>query len=171
MGDSRANSTNSGMNFNDPYYLANGDHPGMQLGSHVLTGANFINWSRTVKMALIARNKLGFVDGSTPMPDSDSLDYQKWLRNDYMIMSWLLNSMDKNLSESFLFVNSSAQLWNELKEKFGHSNLPQLFDFHRSLTYIQQNDASIAEYFGNLKKEFGINFRFLKVFLIVVVVL
>lgn len=61
-------------------------------------------------MALIARNKLGFVDGSIPMPDVDSSDYQKWLRNDYMIMSWLLNSMDKVWAESFLFVNSSAQL-------------------------------------------------------------
>lgn len=65
-------------------------------------------------------------------------------------MSWLPNSMDKNLAESFLFANSATQLLNELKERFGHSNLPQLFDLHRSLT--RQNHASIAEHFGNLKR-------------------
>lgn len=81
-GNSRANSTNSGVNFNDPYYLPNRDHPGMQLGSHVLTGANFTHWSRTVNMALIARNKLGFFNGSIPMPDFDSSHYQKRLRNE-----------------------------------------------------------------------------------------
>uniref|UniRef100_A0A803NEP2 Retrovirus-related Pol polyprotein from transposon TNT 1-94-like beta-barrel domain-containing protein n=1 Tax=Chenopodium quinoa TaxID=63459 RepID=A0A803NEP2_CHEQI len=112
----------SGINFNDPYYLSNGDHPGMQLGNHILTGSNFLNWSRT-----------------------------KWIRNDYMVMSWLLNSMDKNLVESFMFVNSSCQLWNELVERFGHTTAPRLFELHRSLTSTQQDNSSIAEYFGRLK--------------------
>ncbi|XP_021751893.1 uncharacterized protein LOC110717489 [Chenopodium quinoa] len=95
MAVANSQTNNAAINFNDPYFLSNGDHPGMQLGTHVLNGSNFLNWSRAVKMALIAQNKLQFVDGSLPMPATDSADYQKWLRNDYMVMSWSLNSMEK----------------------------------------------------------------------------
>ncbi|KAL2903245.1 Retrovirus-related Pol polyprotein from transposon RE1 [Bienertia sinuspersici] len=102
-------------------------------------------------MALIARNKLQFVDGTLPNPGIESPDYQKWLRNDYMVMSWLLNSIDKSLAESFMFFNSSAELWREIAERFGHSNAPQLFELHRNLSSTTQNDDSIAEYFGRLK--------------------
>lgn len=70
---------NNGVNFNNPYYLTNGDHPGMQLGSNILTGSNFVNWNRSVRMALIARNKLQFVDGTLLSPGIDHPDYQKWL--------------------------------------------------------------------------------------------
>uniref|UniRef100_A0A803NB22 Integrase catalytic domain-containing protein n=1 Tax=Chenopodium quinoa TaxID=63459 RepID=A0A803NB22_CHEQI len=149
--ENQSNTSNSAINFNDPYFLSNGDHPGMPLGTHILTGANFLNWSRAVKMALIARNKLQFVDGSLPMPATDSADYQKWLPNDYMVMSWILNSMDKVLAESFMFVNSSNQLWIELTERFGRTSAPRIFELHKNLTSIQQNDMSIAEYFGQLK--------------------
>lgn len=81
-------------------------------------------------MALIARNKLQFVDGTLLSLGIDHPDYQKWLRNDYMVMSWILNSMDKNLAESFMFVNSSVELWSELAERFGHTNALQLFELH-----------------------------------------
>lgn len=72
----------------------------MQLGSHLLTGPDFLNWNRSVRMALIARNKLQFVDGTLLSPSIDSTDYHKLLRNNYMVLSWLLNSMDKTLAES-----------------------------------------------------------------------
>ncbi|XP_021730466.1 uncharacterized protein LOC110697396 [Chenopodium quinoa] len=140
-----------GINFNDPYYLSNGDHPGMQLATHVLTGSNFLNSSRTVRMTLIARNKLQIVDGTLAIPSEDSPNCQKWIRNDYMVMSWILNSIDKSIAESFMFVNSSSQLWSEISERFGHIIAPRLFELHRSLTSTQQENASIAEYFGRLK--------------------
>uniref|UniRef100_A0A803LWM9 Retrotransposon Copia-like N-terminal domain-containing protein n=1 Tax=Chenopodium quinoa TaxID=63459 RepID=A0A803LWM9_CHEQI len=121
------NSTlNVGINYNDPYYLASGDNPSMQLGNQILTGSNYINWCRIVRMALIARNKICFVDGTLIPPDSASDDHKKWLRNDYMVMSWILNSMEKTIAESFLFVNSSNELWCEIKERFGHTNVPQI---------------------------------------------
>lgn len=149
--ENQSNATNATINFNDPYFLSNGDHPGMQLGTHILTGANFLNWCRALKMALIAQNKLLFVDGSLLMPATDSADYQKWLRNDYMVMSWILNSMNKVLVESFISVNFSNQLWIELTERFGHTSAPRIFELPKTLTSIQQNDSSIAEYFGQLK--------------------
>jgi len=44
-----------------------------------------------------------------------------------MVASWLLNSMINEIAEAFLYVNSAAQLWEELTERFGQSNGPLLY--------------------------------------------
>lgn len=47
---------------------------GMVLVSAPLDGSNFLAWSRAMKMALMAKDKLGFVTGRCLMPDPDSDD-------------------------------------------------------------------------------------------------
>ena len=51
------------------------DHPGAQIVATKLTGPNFMKWSRTVKIALCMKGKLGFIDGSCTKPDQDSLKF------------------------------------------------------------------------------------------------
>lgn len=60
--------------------------------------------------------------------------------------------MEKSIAESFIFVDYSQQLWRELFERFGQTNVPQLYALHRRLMTIEQNDDSVAEYFGKLKR-------------------
>ena len=44
--------------------LHSSDHPGMNLVSVPLTGVNFLSWSRSIKIALGAKTKLSFIDGT-----------------------------------------------------------------------------------------------------------
>ncbi|RVX05107.1 hypothetical protein CK203_020074 [Vitis vinifera] len=46
-----------------PLFLHNGDHLGLTLVPHQLTGSNYNTSTRAMIMALTAKNKLGFVDG------------------------------------------------------------------------------------------------------------
>ena len=50
--------------YGSPFYIHNGDHPGMVLVSHYLTRSNYNTWSCSMLMALIAKNEVGFVDGN-----------------------------------------------------------------------------------------------------------
>jgi hypothetical protein len=59
----------SGTDFSNPYYLHHGDSPGSLLVSQPLAGNNYHTWKRSMSMALSAKNKLGFIDGSLPKPD------------------------------------------------------------------------------------------------------
>uniref|UniRef100_A0A803PRN9 Retrotransposon Copia-like N-terminal domain-containing protein n=1 Tax=Cannabis sativa TaxID=3483 RepID=A0A803PRN9_CANSA len=65
--------------FNDlsnPYFLSNGDNPGAVRGSKILTGSeNYNTWRRSMLIALVARNKLKFVNGKLPQPDKEHEDY------------------------------------------------------------------------------------------------
>ncbi|RVW45131.1 hypothetical protein CK203_067641 [Vitis vinifera] len=42
-----------------PFYLHNGDHPGLILVSHHLSGSNYNNWSRVMMMGLTTKKQGG----------------------------------------------------------------------------------------------------------------
>ncbi|GKC94116.1 pyridoxal 5'-phosphate synthase-like subunit PDX1.2, partial [Tanacetum coccineum] len=137
---------------NDLFHLASSDHPGMMLTTTPFNGGNFLGWSRTIKMALGAKFKLGFIDGSSPKPAVIHNDYQRWVRCDYMVTCWILNSMVAELSESFLYAQSASDLWKELEERYGQSNGPLIYHVERELSKVSQGNSSIATYFNKLKK-------------------
>ena len=56
----------------NPYNLQPSDQPGLVLVSQPLTETNYNTWSRSMRMALNGKRKLGFVDGSIPRPDADA---------------------------------------------------------------------------------------------------
>ena len=56
------NTVTSADSSGDPYYLFGSDHPGMQLMTKPFNGMNYR--SKFARMALGAKPKLGFVDGS-----------------------------------------------------------------------------------------------------------
>ncbi|XP_074352355.1 uncharacterized protein LOC141691521 [Apium graveolens] len=143
---------NTAINYNDPYFLSSNDNSNAQLGQIIFSGNNYVNWSRSVQFALGAKNKIGFIDGSLSRPDDDSVDLQKWILNDYMVTGWLLYSIDKSIAVSFIFTPSARDLWLEIQERYGHSNAPQLYEIHKSLMSIVQNDDTVVEYYNKLKK-------------------
>ncbi|GJU69925.1 probable carboxylesterase 2 [Tanacetum coccineum] len=51
---------------NDPLHIASSNHPGMMLTNTSFNRGKFLGWIRTIKMALGAMLKLGFIDGSSP---------------------------------------------------------------------------------------------------------
>ncbi|GKC70517.1 hypothetical protein Tco_1116400 [Tanacetum coccineum] len=100
---------------NDPLYIASSD-PGMVLTNTPFNGTSFHGWSRNVKMALREKLKLGFIDGSCNRPSVDNVDEHRWIRCDYMVTCWILNSMVAELSDAFLYAQSAFKLWKEITE-------------------------------------------------------
>ncbi|GJW10977.1 hypothetical protein Tco_1576804 [Tanacetum coccineum] len=137
---------------NDPLYLASFDHPGMMLTNTPFNGGNFLGWSRTIKMALGAKLKLGFIDGSSPKPVVIDNNYQRWIMCDYMVTCWILNSMIAELSDSFLYAQSTFDLWKELDERYVQSNGPLIYHIERELSKVSQRSLNVAAYFNKLKR-------------------
>ena len=98
-------------------FLHNSDHPGMVLVTAPLTGSNYLTWSGSMKIALIAKQKLGFVNGKCVQPDMNSKEYERWLRAS-MVISWILNSISKDIVDAFLYANTAKELWDELGKRF-----------------------------------------------------
>ncbi|GJZ81594.1 retrovirus-related pol polyprotein from transposon TNT 1-94 [Tanacetum coccineum] len=110
----------------------------MVLTNIPFNGSNFHGWNRNVKMALGAKLKLGFIDGSCPKPGVEGVDLQRWIRCDYMVTCWILNSMVTELSDAFLYAQSACELWKEIAERYGQSNGPLIYQLERELSKITQ---------------------------------
>ena len=70
-------STQDSSNVNDPLFLHHEENPSAVLFSQPLIGGEkYPSWARSVRKSLIAKNRLGFIDGSltlsSPIVDSPS---------------------------------------------------------------------------------------------------
>ncbi|KAL0350086.1 UNVERIFIED_CONTAM: hypothetical protein Sradi_4157800 [Sesamum radiatum] len=72
--------------------LHTGDHPGMSLVSTLLDGRNYLPWSRSVILALGAKQTLGFVDGTCEKPLGNKDEIEQWERVDCVVIAWLRHS-------------------------------------------------------------------------------
>ncbi|KAK9714933.1 hypothetical protein RND81_06G131800 [Saponaria officinalis] len=103
-------------------------------------------------MALGSKNKQGFLTGKTKMLEEKSAKCSQWLRCDYMISCWILNSMAAGVKEGFMSAKSTKQLWTEIFERYRQSNGPLLYQLKKELRNITQDNSSVAEYFNKLKR-------------------
>jgi hypothetical protein len=136
----------------NPYYLHHGDSPGSMLVSQLLDGENYQTWSRSMVMALTAKNKLGFIDGSIKKPsDVAGSVYRAWIRCNTMVLSWILNSISKDIASSVIYIDSAEAVWTDLKERFSLKNGPRIYQLQKSIFALSQDNLSIGAYFTKLK--------------------
>lgn len=83
-----------------PFYLAPSDSPGATLVSSILIGDNYGTLAKETRRALRLKNKLGFIDASLEKPNPLSSEFDLWDIGNSMIISWILNSLEKNLRTS-----------------------------------------------------------------------
>jgi hypothetical protein len=88
----------------------------------LLNEFNYLSWSRAITIALGGRSKLGFINGTIKSPEVGSLEHEAWLSKDQLVISWILNSMKRNLGEIFSYSESSLDLWNAIRDMYGNQN-------------------------------------------------
>ena len=96
MNNNMSNSPQSETSSN-PFFLHHADNLGSVIVSSALDGDNFVTWRRSMMMALVAKNKFGFVDGSIVKPPAGDPSLHGWVRCNNMLLSWMLNSVSKDV--------------------------------------------------------------------------
>ena len=127
-------------------------NPNQRLSSVLLNEFNYLPWSRAVSLALGGRSKLGFINGSIEVPDASSPTYENWLCKDQLVMSWLLNSMERKLAEIFSYSESSFELWETVKEMYGsQNNAARVFQLKKDISNLQQEGKPFVQLLGSMK--------------------
>jgi len=147
------------LSVNDPsheFFLHPSDNPNNVLVSELMNGENYGLWKKAMEVALIAKNKLGFVLGTCPRPAATSPLINQWDRCDKMVISWIINAVIKDIGQSLLFSSSARDVWVQLEQRFGEADGTRIFKIQRDLCLISQNNSSVAEYFTQIKKMWDI---------------
>ncbi|KAK4279348.1 hypothetical protein QN277_011143 [Acacia crassicarpa] len=101
-----------------PYYIHPNENPALVLVAPPLDGQNYHGWARAMRMALLSKNKLQFVDGSLlPPPSSDPI-FPIWQRCNNLVQGWLMRSISPTIAMSILWFDTAHEIWNDLRSRF-----------------------------------------------------
>ena len=137
----------------NPFFTHHSDHPGLVLVSKPLNGDNYSVWERAMTMALNSKNKLGFVNGriSAPSEETDPNGYATWSRCNDMVHSWIINTLNPEISDSVIYYVTAHEVWEDLRELFSQSNAPRIFEIQQDIAYQKQEQLSVSTYYTKLK--------------------
>ena len=126
-------------------------NPIQRLSSVLLNEFNYLPWARAISLALGGRSKLGYINGAIKAPETTSPNYEAWLCKDQLVMSWLLNSMERRIAEIFSYSESSMHLWNQVQEMYGNqNNVARVFQLKKDISSLQQAGKPFVQHLGSL---------------------
>ncbi|XP_019259221.1 PREDICTED: uncharacterized protein LOC109237378 [Nicotiana attenuata] len=116
-----------------PLFIHPSDVPSTCLVQVPFSGIGFGGWKRNMIVALSAKNKIAFIDGTCSKPADDAPELRLWNRCNNMVISCL-----KHL--------------NQLEKRYGTVNGTKVFEIKKELASNCQGSLDIASYFNKLKK-------------------
>ena len=102
------------VNTDSIFYVHPSEGPNSVTVMPLLTGSNYLAWSRSMQRALGAKNKLVFINGSIPIPDFDDLNRNARECCNHLIHSWILNSVSPQIAQTIVFHERAIDVWEEL---------------------------------------------------------
>lgn len=72
--------------------------------------------AQSVLMVIRGRGKMGYIKGETRKPNLGDPAYAAWELNNSIVMAWLINSMETNISRTYLLFKTAKAIW-DLSEK------------------------------------------------------
>ncbi|PKI32583.1 hypothetical protein CRG98_047026, partial [Punica granatum] len=102
-------------------------------------------------IALRARNKLPFIDGSLDKPGEDDPLRERWERCNSTLIAWMFNTMEESLQATVAYAIDAKNLWDDLKERYSEGNQSRVFQIKTEICLLKQEGLSVREYYGKLK--------------------
>lgn len=134
-----------------PYYIHPNGNASIPLISKKFNGEGYGEWKRSMMIALSVKNKLGFINGTLPKPSISDPKYKAWERCNDIIISYVLRSVEAPIAKSVIYLNTAAEIWKDLEERFSQTSGPEFITLQQNLSEISQESALIAEYFTQIK--------------------
>ena len=138
----------------NPLFLHHAENPGAMLVSEPLIGENYHAWVRSMKKALVAKNKFGFVNGSITLSSpliKTPAAVDAWIRCDNMVGSWLMKAVSPQIRVSITYRDTALEIWNDLRDTHSQGNGPRVFQLQKDIALMCQGNSSITNYFTQLK--------------------
>ncbi|KAJ9693491.1 hypothetical protein PVL29_012321 [Vitis rotundifolia] len=115
----------------------------VQITTIRLNGDNFLRWSQS----------MGYLTGEKKAPAVDDPNYAIWDAENSMVMTWLVNSMEEDISSNYMRYPTTQELWENVNQMYSDlGNQSQIFELTLKLGEIRQEADNITKYFNSLKR-------------------
>ncbi|XP_075086175.1 uncharacterized protein LOC142168901 [Nicotiana tabacum] len=140
------------LSHNHPLFLNSNDNSGAILISLQLRGPkNYFVWSRAMRIVILGRNKLGFIDDTCKKENYGTNLVDLWERCNVIVLSWLMNYVSPKLLSGMVYSSNASEVWDDLKECFDKVDCSRIFQIHIEIATIRQGTSSISTYFSKLR--------------------
>lgn len=108
-----------------------------QMTQHKLTGSNFQEWYQSVLLVIKGKGKMGYLTGEITALVSTDPNYKTWEAGNSIVMAWLINLMDPQIGRTYLFYNTTHEIWTTVQEMFS--------DLHNSSECFEIRSAILSK--------------------------
>lgn len=117
-----------------------------------LTGpGDYFSWARNASLILEAHGLHKYLSEDEKKPTD--VVQEQWEQNQKRVMVWLLGSMEKTVREQVESFQTAAEVWTSIEKQFsGKSNKMQVSRILHEMWHFTQDQKSVTEYAGELKK-------------------
>lgn len=106
----------------------------VQITTFRLNGLNYFRWHQSVQLYIPGRGKVGYLNGERPKPDIVDPRYAIWDAENSMVMTWLVNSMEENISSNYMCYSTAKELWDSVTEMYSDlGNKSRIYELIRLL--------------------------------------
>ncbi|XP_075086144.1 uncharacterized protein LOC142168875 [Nicotiana tabacum] len=142
----------STIDHNHSLYLQPTNTPCSSLISLQLTGSDrYAIWSKSMRIGLLSKSKLGFVDGRYPKSKFEPELHDQREKVNAVVLSWIMNAVRPGLLSSIVYASNAHRVWEDLKEIFDKVNGSRVLHLHREIHTFTQGTMTVSDYFSKLR--------------------
>ncbi|XP_075103360.1 uncharacterized protein LOC142177985 [Nicotiana tabacum] len=107
------------IDHNHPLFLQQIDTPRIALIDIKLTGPeNYALWNRSIRMTLLVKNKLGFIDRTWLKSSYRGELAHQWEQCNDVVLSWIGRTVSTKLYPSIIYTSDVRKVWNKIEGMF-----------------------------------------------------
>ena len=123
----------------------------LKITEHKLTGANYMDWSKTIRLYLRSIDKNQHMLQNPPQDESR----QTWLREDARLFLQICNSIDNTVIDLINHCEYVKELLDYLDFLYsGKGNISRIYEVCQAFYRAEKQDRSLTTYFMDFKKTY-----------------
>ncbi|KAK1406225.1 hypothetical protein QVD17_41514 [Tagetes erecta] len=141
----------SKLDCSDPLYLHASDSSSLTIVNIKLKGTeNYMVWANAVKLALRAKNKMGFIDKTCIKSKTDKVLENQWDRCNSVVLTWLLNYVSEELYVGQVYSELASEVWEDLKETYDRVDGSVMFGLYQKINSVTKNGSTVSDYYHRI---------------------
>ena len=119
-----------------------------------MDGKNYLKWSQLVRIVLKGKGKgkgkISHLMGTRLKPGDPH--FEVWDEEDFMIMTWLWNSITPKISDTCMFLATARDIWDTIQQTYSKArDAVQVYEVKVKMISVKQGSKTVTEYANQLK--------------------
>ena len=125
-------------------------HLPVTISQNLFTSKNLYYWRRFIERTLRPYKLEGHL--TNPQPNEDDAHYFKWINEEDVLFTWLLDSMKPEISNQCIDHESIKDIWDEVIKLYSKlEDESRMVDLNKKAMELLQEHRSILEYSNELQ--------------------